>query len=50
MTCVFYALLVCVVALGIFYFGITVGISDCKRRFQIPHGAVGVNENGYYYD
>lgn len=46
----FFYLLVCIVGvLGAFYAGILFGIHDCKKRFSIPKGAVGVDEHGYIY-
>ena len=35
--------------LTVFYCGICLGIANCKRRFLIPKGATGVNDNGYIY-
>lgn len=40
----FFIILVAIVLA--FYIGIIVGIADCKRRFQVPKGAVGVDEHG----
>lgn len=28
--------------------GILIGVADCKRTFGIPHGAMGVDEDGNY--
>lgn len=43
-------LLALAVALGLgFCGGVIVGIKDCKRRFGVPLGAVGVDDNGYIY-
>lgn len=41
--------LACVCLLGGLFAGIIIGITDCKRTFQIPKGAMGVDENGYIY-
>lgn len=38
-----------IVLLAVFGAGILVGIADCKRRFGVPKGAMGVDENGYIY-
>lgn len=32
-----------------FYAGIFFGIYDCKRHFNIPKGAQGVNDDGSFY-
>lgn len=32
-----------------FYGGIIIGIHECKKQFNIPKGATGVDENGYIY-
>lgn len=32
-----------------FYAGIFFGIHDCKRRFKLPKGAQGVDDNGCIY-
>lgn len=34
---------------AVFYGGIILGMADCKRRFGIPKGAIGVDDNGYIY-
>ena len=44
----FYLLAGSVVLLAVFAFGVLVGIADCKRRFQVPKGSVGVDANGNY--
>lgn len=49
MQTLFLVLALCV-ALGLgFCFGVVVGIKDCKRRFNIPLGAVGVDNDGFVY-
>lgn len=35
--------------LGAFYGGIIVGIADCKKRFNVPKGATGVDDDGYNF-
>ena len=46
MNSLFFILCALVVLVLVFYAGIIVGIADCKRRFQVPKGAVGVDKNG----
>lgn len=42
-------LLLALAFLAVFYGGICLGIANCKRRFLIPKGATGVDDNGYVY-
>lgn len=49
MQTLFFILCAVVACLLSFIFGILVGIKDCKRRFSIPYGAVGVDNDGYIY-
>lgn len=46
MNSLFYILLFVLVALIAFYGGIFVGIKDCKRRFNLPVGSCGVDDDG----
>ena len=49
MNVLFYLLAGAAVLLAVFAFGVLIGIADCKRRFGVPKGAVGVDDNGYIY-
>lgn len=42
----FFAGVLCVLAGCVI--GVMIGIRDCKRTFDIPYGAVGVDEDGNY--
>lgn len=45
-----FIILVAAAALVIaFYAGALFGIADCKRRFSIPKGALGVDVDGNYF-
>lgn len=48
MTVLFYLVLALVVLVTL-YAGIVIGVSDCKKRFNIPKGAIGVDNDGYIY-
>ena len=40
------AVMLLILVVATFYLGIIVGITDCKRRFNIPHGAVTAHHIG----
>lgn len=48
MTTLLFFLVAAVALLLAFCFGVVVGIKDCKRRFNVPPGAVEVDANGEY--